>query len=96
MPHELLKKKSKAVAAGFFRICRQMMETGRTCLSHREELIISKGSEKIENAPVLPREPRGKKMNAIFMNARGPVVQVPCPSGHAATGRFYRNSALKK
>ena len=32
-------------------------ETGCTCLSHKQELIISNGSEKIKNAHVLPREP---------------------------------------
>ena len=33
---------------------------------------------------------------AIFFNLSGPVVQVPCPSGHTVTGRFYKNSVLKK
>ena len=28
--------------------------------------------------------------------ASGPVVQVPCPSGHTVTGLFYKNSVLKK
>ena len=37
-----------------------------------------------------------KKMYAIFFNSSGPVVQVPCPSGHTITGRFYKNSVLKK
>ena len=37
-----------------------------------------------------------KKMYAIFFNVSGPVVQVPCPSGHTVTGRFYKNSVLKK
>ena len=32
----------------------------------------------------------------IFFNSSGPVVQVPCPSGHTVTGRFYKNSVLKK
>ena len=32
-------------------------EPGCTCLSHKEEPIISNGSEKIKNAHVLPREP---------------------------------------
>ena len=31
--------------------------TGGTCLSHKEGLIISNGSKKIQNAHVLPREP---------------------------------------
>ena len=26
----------------------------------------------------------------------GPVVQVPCPSGHTVTGRLYKNAVLKK
>ena len=32
----------------------------------------------------------------IFFNSSGPVVQVPCPSGHTVTDRFYKNSVLKK
>ena len=37
-----------------------------------------------------------KMLYAIFFNSSGPVVQVPCPSGHTITGRFYKNSVLKK
>ena len=37
-----------------------------------------------------------KMLYAIFFNSSGPVIQVPCPSGHTVTGRFYKNSALKK
>ena len=33
---------------------------------------------------------------AIFFNSSGPVVQGACPSGHIVTGRFYKNSVLKK
>ena len=33
---------------------------------------------------------------AIFFNSSGPDLQVPCPSGHTVTGRFYKNSLLKK
>ena len=33
---------------------------------------------------------------SIFFNLSGPVFQVPCPSGHTVTGRFYKNSVLKK
>ena len=33
---------------------------------------------------------------AIFFNSSGPVVQVPCPSGHTVTGQIYKNSVLKK
>ena len=35
-------------------------------------------------------------LQAIFFYSGGPVVQVPCPSGHAVTGRFYKNSVIKK
>ena len=35
-------------------------------------------------------------MYAIFFNSSGPVVQVPCPSGHTVTDRFYKHSVLKK
>ena len=37
-----------------------------------------------------------KMLYAIFFNSSGPVVQVPCPSGHTVTGRFYKHSVLKK
>ena len=37
-----------------------------------------------------------KMLYIIFFNSSGPVVQVPCPSGHTVTGRFYKNSVLKK
>ena len=37
-----------------------------------------------------------KMLYAIFFNSSGPVVQLPCPSGHTVTGRFYKNSVLKK
>ena len=37
-----------------------------------------------------------KMLYAIFFTSSGPVVQVPCPSGHTVTGRFYKNSVLKK
>ena len=33
---------------------------------------------------------------AIFFNSSGPVFHVPCASGHTVTGRFYKNSVLKK
>ena len=73
------------------------MKPGCSCLSHKEGLIISNGSEKIKNAHVLPRDHKFEKdVNAIFFNSSGPVVQVPCPSGHTVTGRFYKNSVLKK
>ena len=69
------------------------MKPGCTCLSHKEVLIIS-NSEKIKNAK---RTINSKKMlHAIFFDLSGPVIQVPCPSGHTVTGRFYKNSVLKK
>ena len=37
-----------------------------------------------------------KMLYAIFFNSSWPVVQVPCPSVHTVTGRFYKNSVLKK
>ena len=37
-----------------------------------------------------------KMLYSIVFNSSGPVVQVPCPSGHTVTGRFYKNSVLKK
>ena len=35
-------------------------------------------------------------MYAILFNSSGPVVQVPCPSGHTVTDQFYKNSLLKE
>ena len=37
-----------------------------------------------------------KMLYAIYFNSSGPVAQVPCPSGHTVTGRFYKSSVLKK
>ena len=53
---------------------------------------------KDQNPPcIAKRTVISKKMFvAIFFNSSGPVVQVPCPSGHTVTGRFYKNSVLKK
>ena len=61
-------------------------------------LIISNGSGKIKKRPsIAKRSISSKKMSyAIFFNSSGPIVQVPCPSGHTVTGRFYKNSVLKK
>ena len=50
-----------------------------------------------KNLCIAKRTISSKKMlYAIFFNSSGPVIQVPCPSGHAITGRFYKNSVLKK
>ena len=75
-----------------------MMKPGCTCLSHKEGLIISNGSEKIRKIPcIAKRTISSKKMlYAIFFNSSGPVVQAPFPSGHTVTGRFYKNSVLTK
>ena len=35
-------------------------------------------------------------LKKIFFISSGPVVQVPCPSSRTVTGRFYKNSVLKK
>ena len=37
-----------------------------------------------------------KDVVAIFFNSSGPVIQVPFPSGYTVTGRFNKNSVLKK
>ena len=37
-----------------------------------------------------------KMLYVIFLNSSRSVVQVPCPSSHTVTGRFYKNSVLKK
>ena len=73
------------------------MKPGCTCLSHKEGLIISNGSEKIKNAMYCQKNHKFENdVDAIFFNSSGPVVQVPCPSGHTVTGRFYKNPVLKK
>ena len=53
---------------------------------------------KVQKRPcIAKRTISSKKMlYAIFFNSSGPVVQMPCPSGHTVTGRFYKNSVLKK
>ena len=37
-----------------------------------------------------------KTLYTIFFYSSEPVIQVPRPSGHTVTGRFYKNSVLKK
>ena len=37
-----------------------------------------------------------KMLYASFFNSSGLVIQVPCTFGHTVTGRFYKNSVLKK
>ena len=74
------------------------MKPGCTCLSHKEGLIISNGREKIKKRPCIAKRTISSKklLYAIFFNSSGPVIQMPCPSGHTVTGRFYKNSVLKK
>ena len=67
-------------------------------MSHKKGLIISNGSENIKKRPCIAKRiiSSKKMLYALFLNSSGPVVQVPCPSGHTVTGRFYKNSVLKK
>ena len=51
---------------------------------------------KDQKRPCIVKISSKKIFYATFFNSSGPVVQVPCPSGHTVTGRFYKNSALKK
>ena len=53
---------------------------------------------KDQKRPCIAKRARSSKkmLYAIFFNSSGPVVQVPCPSGHTVTGHFYKNSVLKK
>ena len=61
-----------------------------TCLSHKEGLIISNGSEKIKNAHV-------RKRCCMQFSLIQVGQSFKCrPSGHTVTGRFFKNSVLKK
>ena len=53
---------------------------------------------KDQKRPCIAKRTIGSKkmLYAIFFNSSGPVVQVPCPSRHTVTSRFYKNSVLKK
>ena len=75
-----------------------MIKPGCTCLSHKEGPIISNGSEHIKKRPYIAKRTISSKtmLYAIFFYSSGPVVQVPCQSGHTITGRLYNNSVLKK
>ena len=69
------------------------MKPGCTCLSHKEGLIISNGSEKIKNAHVLPREPEVQKKCctqfsliqvgalSIWSYSHWPILQEFCTEG---------------
>ena len=75
------------------------MKPGCTCLSHKEGLIdIKQWKRKDQKRPCIAKRTISlkKMLYAIFFNSNVPVVQVPCPSGHTVTGRFYKNSVLKK
>ena len=67
--------------------------------SHKEGLIISNGSEKIKKMPVYCQETHKFEKRCcmqVSLIVSWPVVQVPCPSGQTVTGRFHKNSVLKK
>ena len=51
---------------------------------------------KRSKTPMYCQENHKFEKDAIFFNSGGPVVQVPCPSGHTVTDRFYKNSVLNK
>ena len=76
------------------------MKPGCTCLSYKEGLIIRNGSEKIKKRPCIAKRTLSSKkiLYAILFNSSGPVIVclVSCLSGHTVTGRFYKNSVLKK
>ena len=74
------------------------MKPGSTCFSYKEGLDNKQWKRKDKKRPcIAKRTISSKKMlYAIFFNSSGAVVQVPCPSGHTVTGRFYKNSVLKK
>ena len=69
-----------------------------TCLSHKEGLMISNWSEKIKTPLYCQENHKFEKdvVRGIVFNSSGPVVQVPYPSSHTVTGRFYKNSVQKK
>ena len=46
--------------------------------------------------PMYCQENQKFEKDVVRNNSSGPVIQVPCPSGHTVTGRFYKNSVLKK
>ena len=95
---ELLKT-YKAVIVGLFLTC---YETGDETWVHMFEpqrrADNKQWKRKDQKRPcIAKRTISSKKMlYAVFLNSSGPVVQVPCPSGHTVTGRFYKNSVLKK
>ena len=90
------RKHTKAVIVGLFLTCLQLMKPGCTCLSHKEGLMEWKWKD--QKRPCIAKRTISlkKMLYAIFFNSSGPVVQVPCPSGHTVTGQFYKNSVLKK
>ena len=51
---------------------------------------------KDQKRPCNAKRTISSKKYTIFFNSTEPVVQVPCPFGHTVTGRFYKNSVLKK
>ena len=64
------------------------MKPGCTCLSHKKRADNKQWKRKDQKRPcIAKRTVSSKKML---------VVQVPCPSGHTVTGRFFKNSVQKK
>ena len=51
---------------------------------------------KDKKTPMYCQENHKVEKDVRIFNSSGPVVQVPCPSGHTVTSRFYKNSVLKK
>ena len=73
------------------------MKPGCPCLSHKEGLIISNGSEKIKNAHVLPREPLVQKTCCTQFSLIQVGQSFKCLVHLViVTSRSYKNSVLKK
>ena len=63
-------KHTKAVIVGLFLTCLQVMKPAFTCLSQKEGLIISNGSEKIKNAHVFYKNSVLKKVKEFYNKKR--------------------------
>ena len=48
------------------------------------------------NRPVIARRCKtsNRMLYAIFLDSKGPVIQIPVPKGSSVTGKFYRESVL--
>ena len=92
----------KAFKAGKFSVIVGLFLTGDETWVHmfepqrRADNKQWKRKDKNKRPCIAKRTISSKKMlYAIFFNSSGPVVQVPSPSGHTISGRFYKNSVLK-